>query len=273
MTLSDCMARFITLFILLGVVCSCAQAPVVKAPEGPFSVTSEITYLMDSPGYDGNVLGTLYKGDRVERVDVGESPWWQVKLQRSGQVGWVRRELLSSDLVATSFYYVNEDTLPLLECPRVDCLPLQLLFRGEQVQRVEEGQRGWWRVLALKSRNLGWVLASALSERIEDTRGTQSRKKYFYVAVRKVILRAKPSNRGQVIKTLRFNDQVQKIGQTKDWYQVRQPSTGALGWLRSRDLERLPLILPRGVPSKNESKPIKPKYKHREEPRVEPEFI
>ena len=265
----SCWIRFITLFLLLGVACSCAPTHVVKAPEGPFYVTPEITYLLDSPGHGGNVLGPLYKGDKVEMVDAGESPWWQVKLQRSGQVGWVRQELLSSDPVATVFYYVNEDTLPLLECPRADCLPLHLLFRGEQVRRVEEGDRGWWRVLVVKSHSLGWVPASALTEHIEDTRQKQIRKPYYYVAVRKLILRANPSNRGQVIRTLRFNDQVQKIGETKDWYQVRQPSTGALGWVLSRDLENLPLILPRGVPSKNELKP----FKHREEPLVEPEFM
>ena len=82
--------RFIILFLLLGVACSCAQIPVVKAPEGPFSVSPEITYLLDSPGNEGNVLGSLYKGDKVEMVDTGESHWWRVKLQRSGQVGWVR---------------------------------------------------------------------------------------------------------------------------------------------------------------------------------------
>ena len=86
------------------------------------------------------------------------------------------------------------------------------------------------------SHSLGWVPASALTEHIEDTRQKQIRKPYYYVAVRKLILRANPSNRGQVIRTLRFNDQVQKIGETKDWYQVRQPSTGALGWVLSRDL-------------------------------------
>lgn len=269
MTSYDCLTRLITLLLLLGTVCSCAQIPVVKAPEGPFSVTPEITYLRDSPGYGGNILGPLYKGDTVERIDVGEAPWWQVKLPRSGQVGWVRRELLSSGVVATSFYYVNEDTLPLLECPRGDCLPLQLLFRGEQVQRVEEGARGWWRVLVVKNHGLGWVSASALSERIEDTRQNQIRKSYYYVATRKLILRAKPSNRGQVIRTLRFNEQVQKIGETKEWFQVRQPSTGALGWVISRNLENLPLFFPRGVPPKNEVKPVRP----REEPLVEPEFM
>jgi uncharacterized protein YgiM (DUF1202 family) len=261
--------RFITFFLLLGVACSCAQTQVLKVPEGPFYVTPEITYLLDNPGHGGNVLGPLYKGDKVELVDAGKSPWWQVELQRSGQVGWVTKELLSAAPVATVFYYVNEDTLPLLECPRADCLPLHLLFRGEQVRRVEEGDRGWWRVLVVKSHSLGWVPASALTENIEDARQKQIRKPYYYVAVRTLILRANPSNHGQVIRTLRFNDQVQKIGETKDWYQVRQPSTGALGWVPSRDLESLPLVLPRGVPSKKEIKP----FKQREEPRVAPEFM
>ena len=265
----SCWTRFITLFLLLGVASSCAPTHVVKAPEGSFYVTPEITYLLDNPGHGGNVLGPLYKGDKVDRVDVGESPWWQVKLQRSAQVGWVRQELLSSGPVATVFYYVNEDPLPLLECPRADCLPLHLLYRGEQVRRVEEGDRGWWRIQVVKSYSLGWAPGSALTEHIEDTRQKHTPKPYYYVAVKKLILRAKPSNRGQVIRTLRFNDQVQKIGETKDWYQVRQPSTGALGWVHSRDLENLPLILPRGVPSKSEPKP----FRHREEPLVEPEFM
>ena len=261
--------RFITLFLLLGATGSCAPTYVVKAPEGPLYVTPEITYLLDNPGHGGNVLGPLYKGDQVEMVNAGKSPWWQVKLQRSGQVGWVRQELLSSGPVATVFYYVNEDTLPLLECPGTDCLPLHLLSRGEQVRRVEEGDRGWWRVLVVASHSLGWVPASALTERSEDTRQKHIREPYYYVAVRKLILRANPSNRGQVIRTLGFNDQVKKIGETKDWFQVRQPSTGALGWVLSRDLVKLPLISPRGMPSKSEPKP----FKHREEPLVEPEFM
>ena len=121
-------------------------------------------------------LGSLYRGDKVEIVDAGESAWWRVELRRSGQTGWVRKELLSPDPVATVFYYVKEDTLPLLECPRHDCLPLQLLSRGDQVQRVEEGDQGWWRVLVIKNRSFGWVPAAALTERIEDTQQKQVRK-------------------------------------------------------------------------------------------------
>ena len=261
--------RLITLSLLLGLACACAETQVVKPPEGPFFVTSEITYLLDSPGDGGNILGPLYRGDKVERVDAGESAWWRVRLQRSGQTGWVRKELLSPEPIATVFYYVNEDSMPLLECPRSDCLALQLLSRGDQVQRVEAGDGGWWRVLVIRSHSLGWMRASALTERLADTQQTPMRKPYYYVAVRKLMLRAAPSTRSGVIRTLQFNDQVQKLGETKDWFKVRQPSSGALGWVSSRDLEALPMVAPRGVPSKDEPKP----FKQREEPLVEPEFM
>jgi uncharacterized protein YgiM (DUF1202 family) len=262
-------ARLIALTLLLGLICSCATTPVVKPPEGPFFVNSEITYLLDSPGYDGKVLGPLYRGDKVTIVDAGESAWWRVELQRSGQTGWVRKDLLSPNPVATVFYFVKEDTLSLRECPRSDCLRLQLLSRGDEVQRVEAGNQGWWRVLVITSHSLGWVPAAALAERREDAQQKQLRKPYYYVAVRKLVLRAKPSDLSEVIRTLGLNDQVEKIGETEGWFNVRQPSSGAVGWVISRYLDTLPLTLPRGVPSKKKPRPSQQK----EAPVVEPDFI
>jgi uncharacterized protein YgiM (DUF1202 family) len=89
------------------------------------------------------------------------------------------------------------------------------------------------------------------------------------VAVRKLSLRAKPSNDSEVIRTLQFNDQVQKLGETEGWFKIRQPSSGAVGWVISRNLETLPLISPRGVRFKKELRP----FKQREEPLAEPEFM
>lgn len=263
------MPRLTILFLLLGLTWSCAETP-VKPPEVLFYVTPEVTYLHDRQGSDGNILGPLYMGDKVERVDAGESNWWQVKLLRSGQTGWIQKELLSAKPVPSVFYYINEDTLPLLECPRSDCIALQLLFRGDQVQRVEEGQAGWRRVLVVKSRSIGWVPAAALTQRIEEAQQKQTGKPYYYVAVPKLSLRAKPSNRGEVIRTLQFNNQVQKLGETEGWFKVRQPSSGAVGWVLSRDLETQPSISPRGRgPAREELKP----FKQREEPESEPEFM
>jgi len=256
--------------LLLGWTWSCAQTQVISTP-GPFYVTPQYTYLRDSPGYAGNVVGQLSRGDEVKRVEVGESNWWRVELLRSGQRGWVRQELLSSEPVSTEFYYVSEDSVPLRECPGIDCHPLQMLYRGDQVKRVEEGEKGWWRILAVKSRSLGWVPAGVLTGTVEEARAQQPQKPYYYVAVRKLRLRAQPSPRSETIRTLQFNDQVKKIGETAEgWIKVRQPSSGAVGWVSIRALETLPLLAPRGErPAREELKP----FKQREEPLVEPEFM
>jgi uncharacterized protein YgiM (DUF1202 family) len=262
----------IILTLLLGLAASCAKPQVVAPPEGPFYALPEMTYLLDSPGYGGNVLGSLYQGDKVERVEKKEiagSNWWRVNVLRTGQTGWVQKELLSPDPVPTSFFYVNQDTLALLECPRSDCIPIQLLFRGEKLQRVEENDQGWWRVLAINNRSLGWVRAVALTDRLEVAQQKEPRKTYYYVAVPKLQLRATPSIRGQVIRTLEFNNQVQKMGETPGWLKVRQPASGAMGWIMQRDVESLPLLWPRGLPAKNKLRP----FKQREEPLVEPEFM
>lgn len=262
------MRRLIILILLLILTCSCVQAP-VKPPQLYFYVIPQVTYLLDKPEDGGNVLGSLYRGDMIEKLDGGESSWWRIKVLRSGQTGWIRKELLSSNAVPSGFYFVKDDTVSLLECPRSDCLPLELLFRGDQVQRVEEGAQGWWRIMVIKSRSLGWVPAASLAERIEEVQQKQPQKSYYYVAVRRLSLRAQPSNRGEIIRILHFNDQVQKLGETAGWFKVRQPSSGALGWVISHDLETMPLASPRGVPPKNELKP----FKQREEPALEPEFM
>jgi hypothetical protein len=74
--------------LIAGAACA-PQRP--AAPEGgKYYVTTKITYLRDSPGYQGNLLGQLYLGDQVERLESHESGWWQVRSARSGQIGWVQ---------------------------------------------------------------------------------------------------------------------------------------------------------------------------------------
>ncbi len=261
-------SRLMALGFLLLLTWSCAEAP-VKPTGGSFYLTPPIAYLRESPGYDASVVGPLYQGDEVEWQGTEEAGWWQVNLPRSGATGWVRKELLSTKPVSTVFYYVNEDNRPLLECPRNDCLPVEMLYRGDEVQRVKEGKQGWWRVLVLKSRSLGWVPAAALTANRETARGAKATTTYLYVAVRKLSLRAKPAVQSEVVRTLKFNDQVQKLAKSGAWFKVRQPESGALGWVLGRDLETLPAIFPRGAPAREPIKPFKPG----EEPEAEPEIL
>jgi uncharacterized protein YgiM (DUF1202 family) len=262
------LTKSIIMLLALGLVWSCAK-PELKPVAGPFYATQKITYLLANPEYGAKILSPVYRGDKMERVDGGDSTWWRVVLLRSGQTGWVQKELLSPDPVATVFYYVKEDSFPLRECPRNDCLPLQLLFRGDQVQQVSEGEAGWWRVMIVQSRGLGWVLAAVLTDSLEEVQQKRASQTYYYVAVSQSNLRAKPSNQAQIVRPLKFNDQVQKIAEGEGWLKVQQPATGAVGWVRARDLETLPLKSPRRVPPKDAPKPLK----QQEEPLWEPEFM
>lgn len=264
----ESLTRLLLLTLLLGSAWSCATTPVTP-PDVYFYVSQEITYLKDGPSDAANVMGLLYQGDKVERVEEGKTDWWRVKALRSGQTGWVRKGLLSTGPVPTVFYYINADAVPLRECAGSDCLPLQMLFRGEQVQRVAAGDQGWWRVLVIKGHSVGWVPAAALTAQYDETQQKQVRT-YYYVAIARLNLQAKPAPRSEVVRSLKFNAQVEKIGESGDWFKVRQPASGAVGWVLGRDLETLPLAFPRGqAPARQEPKP----FKQREEPMVEPEFM
>ncbi len=143
-----------------------------------------------------------------------------------------------------------------------------MLFRGDQVQRVETGGQGWWRVLVITSHSLGWVPAGALAESLEEARQKPLRKLYYYVAVKKLVLKAKPANGAEVIRTLSLNDQVEKIGETKGWFSVRQPMSGAVGWVVSRYLETLPSISPRREPVKKKPRRAQQKAGPAPEPEI-----
>ena len=148
--------------LMLALAGACA-APPPPAPGGDYYLTSDMTYLRDAAGFDSHVVGQLYKGDQVERLDISESGWWRVRSGRTGQAGWVPSELLSPNPVPVVYFYVTQ-TVSLRECPKEFCPSLQMLSRGDQVQKVEQNDQGWWRVLVAQSRNLGWLPAKVLAE-------------------------------------------------------------------------------------------------------------
>jgi hypothetical protein len=275
MLVNGALARLLSLALLLSLAWSCAEPP-VQPPEIIYYVNPEVTYLLENPVYGSNVVGPLFRGDKVERVG-GDSDWLQVTLARSGQTGWIRKELLRSSPVSPRFYYVKADSQPLLECPRNDCLPVQVLFRGDGVQKMEEGREGWWRVLVIQSNNLGWVPAAILTDKIEEAQQKQPGKQYYYVGVRSLSMRAKPTQNEKGFRTLHFNDQVEKIYEAPNWFKVRHPSSGAIGWVWSGSLKSLPAISPRvrAAPAseKQEKQEELRPFKQMEEPESEPEFM
>jgi uncharacterized protein YgiM (DUF1202 family) len=74
---------------------------------------------------------------------------------------------------------------------------------------------------------------------------------YFYVTVDGLALRAGPGTSNPILTTLSFNQQVEMLGTNAGgWFQVRDPSTGTVGWVASRYLQSYPGSYPRPVPPK-----------------------
>jgi len=244
--------------LMLAMVGACATPPPLS-PEGDYYLSMDMTYLRDAPTHDSNVVGQLYKGDQVEKVEVGGVGWWRVRSGRTGQNGWVPSELLSPNPVPVVYFYVTQ-TVSLRECPKEFCPSLQSLSRGDKVQKVEQNDQGWWRVLVAQSRNLGWLPAKVVAEHLENPQAKAPEPQYYFVTVRHLTLHQEPRLNAEAIKLLQFNDQVEKLEQSPSgWIKVRQPASGAVGWVPERFLGTTPLKFPRfEKPTKKKSQPPKP---------------
>lgn len=269
------MLRVILLAILLPALAGACVNPPPHAPEGDYYLSTDVTYLRDAAAFDSNVVGQLYKGDQVEKLGAGAPGWWRVRSGRTGQTGWVSADLFSPTPVPVPLFVVSQ-TVSLRECPKDLCPALQLLSLGDQVQKIEQNDQGWWRVLVLKSRNLGWLPAKTLAESLEEAQAKKSEKPYLYVSARRLKLYREPQVEAGVVKQLQCNDQVEKLAENPSgWVEVRQPASGAVGWVQGRHLEPLPLRFPRPEKrKKTKPRPTKPaETEPKPESRPEPEIM
>jgi uncharacterized protein YgiM (DUF1202 family) len=221
---------------------ACEQPRYYPPPPPIYYVMPVTTYLRDCPSYDCGVTVDVYSGDRVEFLDQNDYGWARVRLIRSGIIGWIPFELLSAaPLPAT--YYVTLSSVYIRECADYNCRARELLYRGDRVERLEQNYLGWWRVRTLRTGNMGWIPAVAVS----PSPGPP----YYYVNVTSLALRAGPSTSSRMITTLGFNSQVEMLGMSPGgWAQVRDVRTGIIGWVAARYLESFPVSYPKAVPKK-----------------------
>jgi uncharacterized protein YgiM (DUF1202 family) len=262
--------RFILLSTLLLALAGACVTPPPHSPQGDYYLTADMTYLRDAAAFDSNVVGQLYKSDQVEKLDAGPAGWWRVRSGRTGQNGWVSADLFSPTPVPVPRFLVTR-TVHLRECPQDLCPSLQLLSRGAPVQKLEQNDQGWWRVLVIESHNLGWLPAKMLAENLDQ--GKAPEKSYLYVAVRRLNLFREPQPKAEVVKQLKVNDQVEQLDQSPaGWVKVRQPSSGAVGWVQGRYLEPLPVRYPRLEKSRKRG-PQPPLQPTEPQPQPEPEIM
>ena len=76
----------------------------------------------------------------------------------------------------------------------------------------------------------------------------QVSREVLYVKVRNLNLRACPGMDCPKISVLERNEEVEKVGSSEDWFQIRVKRDGRLGWVDSRYLSPTPLAAPEAAP-------------------------
>jgi uncharacterized protein YgiM (DUF1202 family) len=224
-----------------------------------YYVVPTTTYLRSCASYaeECYIIAQVFSGDRVLVLDRNDYNWARVQLDRSGVVGWIPGDLISPGPVPSSFY-VAWSNVYLRDCSDYNCRALELLNRGDRVEKIDQDYRGWWRVRSIKSGIIGWIPASATA--------ASPGPPYLYVAIQGLNLRAGPSTGSRVLTTLNLNDRVEMLGaNAAGWSQVRDLRTNIIGWVAGRYLETFPVRYPKAAPKKRPA-PTKEKPEPQEKP-------
>jgi uncharacterized protein YgiM (DUF1202 family) len=242
MKLAQSFKAMILIIMALTLLNACEGPRSYPPPLVYYYVSPASTYLRDCPSYECGIIANVFSGDRVELLDRNDYGWARVRLERSGQVGWIPGDLLSLSPMPATFY-VAASTVYLRECADYNCRALELLYRGDRIEKLDQNNLGWWRVASLKSRAQGWIPVSAVS--------SSPGPPYFYVAVSSLALRAGPSTSTRVLTTLGLNNQVEMLGMGPGgWANVRDMRTGTIGWVSSYYLETFPVSQARPAPKR-----------------------
>ncbi|MBM4273786.1 MAG: hypothetical protein FJ134_04875 [Deltaproteobacteria bacterium] len=259
----NAIAAIVLALAVLSLICSCEPPRTYPVAPTYYYVLPTTTYLRDCPSYDCGIIAQVFSGDRMEVIDRNDYGWARGRLDRTGAIGWIPGDLLSlAPLPAT--YYVAATTIYLRECADYNCRALELLYRGDRVEKIDQDYRGWWRVNSFKSRNVGWIPASAVSP--------QPGPPFYYVAISSLALRSGPSTANKMVTSLSLNTQVELLGMgPSGWAQVRVVPSGLIGWVSFRYLETFPVPYPKAAPAKRKSPKAAPEKE--EAPKTAPKAM
>jgi len=250
------------LLFLIALAASCALLQ-PQPPANVYYIVPSVTYFRDNPGYASTNVTTVYRGQQVKILSRIADSWCQVEAVPGGQVGWIQRPLLSPVPIPTVTYTVTATEVPLRDEPQKEAVVRRVLHKGDLVRKLSENQQGWWWILVEKDEVLGWIPGNALSEqaaaaapagRATAPSGTAASPPvapptYLYVAVANLDLHQLPLLSSPAVKTLKFNDKVEKVARSGVvWLKVRYPETGAQGWAQAPTLSDSPSKTPKVFP-------------------------
>jgi uncharacterized protein YgiM (DUF1202 family) len=251
--------------VMLLTGCEAPRGAAYPVTPSYYYVTPGTTFLRDCAGYECGIVTEVYSGDRVVVLDRNDFGWARVQLDRTGSIGWIPGDLLSFSPIPSGFY-VAYSTVYMRDCADYNCRSVELLHRGDRVEKLDQDYRGWWRIRSYKTGNSGWVPASSVSMRPGPP--------YFYVNVSSLALRAGPSTGNRVLTTLGLNNQVEMLGSgVGGWVQVRDVRSGTIGWVAARYLESFPVTYSRSAPKKKRAPSKKGEPAEEEAPKAGPKAM
>lgn len=242
-------STWLLVVVLLLVLSSCSLTERLTVSEpGPevYYTMPPVTYIREFPGYASRIVDTVYRGEQVTILSRTKGEWCRVQTP-GNQPGWMPYPLLSPVPVRVETYYVQAAEVPLREEPHKEVISRKVLYRGAEVRKLAENDQGWWRVLVVKDKSLGWLPAETVAASQEtspgegglrpeeDAAGTASLSrpaaKQFFVAITSLELHLLPLASSPVVKVLHFNEEVEEVYRSdSQWLKVRYPETGVQGW-------------------------------------------
>ena len=143
-------------------------------------VTAEHAYLRSGAGEtDGSnqtgIEDEIFSGWAVEILEEDPEKAFVKVLTHYGYEGYVRKtelrpmtkEELKERQEKSRFYRIGISEADLLDRPKVQGLPLELLLKNAIVEYLEDAPEGWWRVRSAAGRE-GYIHQENLRERRED---------------------------------------------------------------------------------------------------------
>jgi uncharacterized protein YgiM (DUF1202 family) len=142
-------------------------SPSLQAYSGYYYVIPTSVTLRECPGPGCAALLTVYQGDRVEILERTTTGWSKVRLADRAAMGWIPSNLLSYSpdrkMTTMPTYYVNTDSVTLMDKPRPDAGVLTTLYFNDPVEMLGVGTSGWAQIRDLRSNVIGYVPPRYLS--------------------------------------------------------------------------------------------------------------
>lgn len=264
------------LWLLVFWVSACT-GPMVEPDSQTYYVAPLVSYLRECPEYNCRVVGELYQGEAVTLLARRGEEWWQFYSPRTGLAGWLPASLVSRLPGPISPNYFIRENVTLRDCPGPDCRGHKQLARGEEVQKIGDNGKGWWRVLSTKDKAVGWVPAAQVAAAPATPMLAAPKYQPLFVAPPALKLHALPLEDSPVVKVIARNEAVEKVAAAGTrWLKVRHAKSSAEGWTRAGNLKETLVVTAEPPPRPKKAKKKSAVKKATEpapppEPEVKPE--